>query len=91
MPGSQDHRLQILRNHSEMVPWINLTFVVLDHLNPLLLAQSSHSQFLLAHLAIFLVLNVLTQVESFSNVIARPIKLFLQRFSHFLLIYISGL
>lgn len=78
MPGSQDHRLQILRNHSEMVLWINLTFVVLDHLHPLLLAQSSHSQFLLAHLTIFLVLNVLTQEESFSNVIARPTKLFLK-------------
>lgn len=38
--GSQGHRLQIPRNHLEMVLRINLIFVVLDHLNPLLLAQS---------------------------------------------------
>lgn len=90
-PGSLGHRLQIPRNHLEMVLWINLIFVVLDHLNPLLLAQSSHSYFLLTHLAIFLVLNIWTQVESFSNVIAQPIKEFLKCYSYFLLICVSEL
>lgn len=74
MTRSQVHRLQTLRSHSEMVLWINLIFVVLDHLDPQFLAQSSYSLFLLADLAIFLVLDTLTQVENFSNVIARPTK-----------------
>lgn len=87
MLESQDHRLQVL-HHLEMVLWINLIFVVLDHLNPLLLAQPSHIYFLLTHLAIFLVPDILIQVKNFSSVIAQPTKLFLEcLFSS----YVSGL
>lgn len=86
MLESQDHHLQVLQNHLEMVLRINLIFVVLDHLNPLLLDQSSYIYFLLTHPAIFLVPDILTQVKSFSNVIAQPIKSFLE---YFLFIYVS--
>lgn len=78
MLESRDRRRQVLRNHLEMVLRINLIFVALDHLNPLLPTRSPYIYFLSIHPTMFLVLDFLTQVRSFSNVIVQPTRSFLE-------------